>query len=391
MKIALFTDTYPPEINGVATSCKSLRDILIKHGHEVLVVTTNSQNKKFIAKDGYILIPGPVMRKIYGYRFAGFFNYRAERLVKKFSPDIIHIQTDWCVGLFGRHVAKKLVVPVVYTYHTNYEDYSYLVTAGHFDRIARGLLQQFSRLVITRSDEFITPSVKTKDYMRQIGIDVYANVIPTGIDFEKFDPKNIDQNVVKKLKNKYKIKKDDFVLMSIGRLGKEKSIDFCIEGFREFCERNPKIPAKMVIVGKGPYEEELKKQVDDVGLNDKVIFTGPCLPSDVQNYYALGQVFASASLTETQGLTYMEAMAAHLYVLARYDHNLLDVVSEGKTGFFFETPEEFAKKMLITYKMYKKNDRVMTDNALKAIEQYSIETFYNSIIEVYKRGIKKYW
>ena len=391
MRIALFTDTYPPEINGVATSCKSLRDVLVSHGHEVMVVTTNPFSNKVTMEENIVRIPGPELKKLYGYRMAGIYSNKAMKYIYKFSPDIVHIQTDFGVAVFGRFVASKLKCPSIYTYHTMYEDYTYYVTKGHFDRVGKHLVRSFSKSIIEGCDGFITPSMKTKDYMRRIGVDSYANVIPTGIDFSKFNEENLDKDKVLELKKKFDIHDDEFILLSLGRIAQEKSIDFSIDCFAYFVKNNPNIKTKMIIVGKGPGEDTLKEQVKNLNMEDKIKFLGPCQPSEVQYYYALGNAFISASLTETQGLTYMEAMAAHLYVLARYDHNLLDVIQEGKTGFFFENKEEFSDKFMKAYKLYVSKDKKMLDLALKSIDNYSIETFYNRIIEAYKHVIKQCW
>ncbi len=391
MRIALFVDTYPPEINGVATSVKSLRDILVKHGNEVVVVTTNPFSNEVTYEDGVIRLPGPEMKKMYGYRAAGFYNRKAMKLLRQFDPEIIHIQSEWGIGIFGRVVIKKLKCPSIYTYHTMYEDYTYYVTKGYFDRIGKHIVRNYAKSIINHVDGVITPSEKTKDYMRRIGMDVYTHVIPTGVDFSKFDPASLDQNVVNDLKKKFGISDDLFVLLSLGRIASEKSIDFSIKSFKRFLEKYPEIKTKMVIVGKGPAEEELKELTKTLGIEDKVVFTGPCKPSEVQYYYQLGNAFVSASLSETQGLTYMEAMASRLYTLGRYDHNLLDVIKEGTTGYFFENEDEFADKLHNVYNFYKNKDETMLNEAIKAIDHYSIETFYTSVMEAYNHVIKQKW
>ncbi len=391
MRIAIFVDTYPPEINGVATSCKSLRDILIKHGNDVMVVTTNPFSNKVTCEDNVVRIPGAEMKKMYGYRFASIYSRKAMKYIRRFNPDIIHVQTEFSIGIFGRLVIKKLDCPSIYTYHTMYEDYTYYVTKGHFDRIGKHILRSFSRSIITNFDGFITPSTKTKDYMRRIGIDIYANVIPTGVDFKKFDPTKLNKSKVKALKHKFGIDDNTFVLLSLGRIAKEKSVDFSIKCYSKFLSDHPDIKSKMVVVGKGPAVDELKELVKSLNIIDKVIFAGPCSPSEVQYYYTLGNAFVSASLSETQGLTYMEAMASRLYVLARYDHNLLDVIQEGTTGYFFENGEEFSKKLYEAYLKYKNKDDKMLIDALKAIDHYSIETFYFRVMEAYKHVIKQRW
>lgn len=391
MRIALFTDTFPPEINGVATSCKSLHDILVKNGEEVLVVSTNPFSNKVTCEDNIVRIPGPELKKMYGYRMAGIYSSKAMKYIRRFQPEIIHIQTDFGIGIFGHMASNMLNCPSIYTYHTMMEDYTYYVTKGHFDRLGKHLMRSYSKSTISHCDGFITPSTKTKDYLRRIGIDIYANVIPTGVDFSKFDQSKLDQNKVSMLKEKYGIKESTFTLLSLGRIAKEKSIDFSISCYAAFLKQHPEIDSKMVIVGKGPDVDDLKKLADSLKIKDKVIFTGPCSPSEVQYYYTLGKAFVSASLTETQGLTYMEAMAAHLYVLARYDHNLLDVIQEGTTGFFFENEEEFTDKLYKVYQLYINKNMEMLDQALKSIDHYSIETFYKRIIGAYKHVIKQCW
>lgn len=390
MKIALFTDTFTPEVNGVAMSCKSLRDILVKNGDEVLVITTNPFSKELIFEDNIVRVPGMELKKFYGYRLAGY-NRKAMKILRQFNPDIIHLQTEFGIGIFGKIAIRKLKCPSIYTYHTMYEDYTYYVTKGHFDRVGKAFMRNYSRSTIEACNGFITPSSKTKDYIRRIGIDTYANVIPTGVDFSKFNPENLDQQIVKDLKKKFGLSDKTFVLLSLGRIAKEKSIDFSISCYAKFLADNPKLDTKMVIVGKGPAEEELKQLVKQLGIEENVIFAGPCDPSEVQYYYTLGNAFVSASLTETQGLTYMEAMASHLYVLARYDHNLIDVIQEGATGFFFENSEEFSDKLSKAYKLWKEKDNKMLVEALKSIDHYSIDTFYKRIKEAYAHVIKQCW
>ena len=198
-------------------------------------------------------------------------------------------------------------------------------------------------------------------------------------------------NRVNELKRKYGLTDDTFVLLSLGRIAKEKSVDFSMRCFKNFMIAHPEVETKMVIVWGGPAEEELKILADDLEIKDKVIFTGPCDPNEVQYYYALGDAFVSASLSETQGLTYMEAMAAHLYVLARYDHNLLAVIQEGTTGCFFENREEFADKLFKVYNLYKAKDEAMLNEALNSIDHYSIETFHRRVKNAYNHVIKQFW
>lgn len=165
MKIGLFSDTYPPEINGVATATATLCKVLKNHGHEVIVVTTAPKNQKKITyENGVCRIPGIVMKRLYDYKLTWIWNKRVANFIKKFDLDIIHVQTEIGIGIFARLIAKKYKIPLVYTYHTMYEDYTYYVTKGkkHFDKFAKKVVAEFSKAVGDSSTEFTTTSEKTK-------------------------------------------------------------------------------------------------------------------------------------------------------------------------------------------------------------------------------------
>ncbi len=391
MNIALFSDTYPPEINGVATSTANLRQCLLSHGHAVLVVTTNPFSKQLSFEDGIIRLPGLKLKRLYDYRASAFYSGEAMRIIERFRPDIIHCQHDAGVSIFGTLAASRLHIGAVYTCHTLYEDYAYYVTKGHFDRFARQAIRFYLRRKSNVYEEFIAPSQKTKDYLRSIGVDATVSIIPTGIDFDRFDPRNEDKAETARLKNELGIGEDDFVLLSLGRIAKEKSIDVLIDGFDLFLKAQPRVKAKLLIVGWGPGEDELKEQSSRLRIADKVIFAGKCPPEKTQLYYHLGDVFASASVTETQGLTFMEAMAARLPVLARYDDNLSGTVKDGQNGFFFLDCHDFPDKLSAMIALGKGGLAKLGTEASRSIEPYSMERFYRNIFEVYKRVCKKCW
>ena len=130
MKIALFSDTYIPDINGVATSTNILRNELIKLGHDVLVVTSelpsdSDYHDRF--DDQVLRVPGLEIQALYGYRACNIYSFKGMREIKRFAPEVIHVQTEFGIGIFGRIAGETLNVPVVYTYHTMWEDYSHYV------------------------------------------------------------------------------------------------------------------------------------------------------------------------------------------------------------------------------------------------------------------------
>lgn len=391
MNIALFSDTYLPEINGVATSTANLRQTLIEHGHNVLVVVTNPFSNEVTYEDGVIRIPGIEAKKLYGYRLTGFYSPKAMKYIVDFHPEVVHCQTDLGVGIFGLLVARQLHVGLIYTFHTMIEDYAYYVTKGHFDRFARHTVRWYFRAKSNQFTEFIAPSDKIKDYLRVIGIDKTIPVIPTGIDFSRFNPEREDKKRTAELKRKFGINPNEKVILSLGRVAKEKSIDVLLRGYADFLKKGEPVPTRFVITGWGPAEDELKELVAQLGIANKVVFTGKCDPSETQDYYRLGDYFVSASITETQGLTFMEAMAAHLIVLARYDDNLVGTIQDGQTGFFFFDENDFDEKLRKVLALDEKRKQEIIAEALKVIDVYSMERFYQNIIEVYTRVRKKNW
>jgi 1,2-diacylglycerol 3-alpha-glucosyltransferase len=187
MRIAIFSDTYPPQINGVATSTYNLVKTLRDRGEEVLLITVNTNDKeKTVINNDEIYIPGLVLKKLYGYRIAWIYNSKVFKYVKNWKPDIIHYQTDGPLGIFARIVSKKLKLPIVYTYHTWYADYTHYATKGYFDRFAKKMVQLYSLALAKNTTEFIAPTKKSKESLRMFGADAAIRIVPTGSDFSLF-------------------------------------------------------------------------------------------------------------------------------------------------------------------------------------------------------------
>jgi 1,2-diacylglycerol 3-alpha-glucosyltransferase len=389
MNIALFSDTYPPHINGVAVSTQNLFKILRKNGHNAYVVTTNAFSDHLEYQDGIIRIPGIELKKLYGYRMSGFYNSRALRIIQSWKLDLVHLQTEAGIGIFGKIVARRNRLPTISTYHTMYEDYTHYAVKGPVDRFAKTLVRGFSKYIAMQCTEFITPSIKTKDAIRRYGADRYINVVPTGIDFSKFSKENIDIIKCENLKTKYDLH-DKFVIVSVGRVAKEKSIDVLLKGYANFIHEF-QIPSKFIIVGDGPSRFDLEILVSELKINEHVVFIGAVSSEEVPIYYHLGDAYVSASITETQGLTFMEAMASRLVVLARYDENLIDTIVDQKTGYFYEDKNDFAHKLNMIVNLPDKTKKRLLDNALDTVEAYSIDRFYENIMEVYNRAIRQHW
>ena len=391
MRIAIFTDTYPPYVNGVSTSCYNLAKVLKAHGHDVLVVAPRPTKGKLELKDDVLYIPGAYLKRYYGFRMTNIFANKPVKIIKKFKPDIIHNQTDWTIAVLARRVAKKFHLPIVYTYHTNYEDYTYYVVGSALDNFAKKLVRTYSKAIANKMTEFITPSDKTKDYMRQAGSDVYINVVPSGIDFSIFNETAIDQEKVVSFKKEHHITDKTKVFLVLGRLAKEKSMDISLKGIAAYHKKHPKDDIKALVVGDGPAKEELVLLSEELGISNITIFVGQVSGLEVPFYYHIANIYTSASITETQGLTYMEAMAAGNIVLARFDSNLTGTIINNQTGFFFTDDDSFVNQVEHIFSLSNEEKEHILNNAYQIVDRYSIDNFYLNIMRVYNRAIRKNW
>ena len=390
MNIAIFTDTYLPEINGVAVSCDSLFNLLRKNGHNAYIVTTSAE-KNTSFKDNVLRIPGLELKKLYGYHLSWFFNAKAYRILKSLKLDLVHINTEFGIGQFGLIVASKFKIPTVYTYHTMYEDYTYYATKGYFDRFSKWAIREFDKACMNRANEIISPSEKTKIYIKSIGVEKYINIVPTGFDFTRFLKTEEHYKKALEIKKEYKIPENKKILLCLGRIAQEKSFDVVIRGYSNYLKTHDKNETILIFVGDGPDRTSLEELVKELKLENNIVFLGKVNNSLVPYFYMISDVFLNASISETQGLTFMEAMASSLLVLCRFDNNLVGVIDNNKTGFFFQDINDFSNKLDYVLNLDESAKDKIKQNAFNSIDAFSEKTFYNNIIEVYKRAIRRNW
>ncbi len=387
MRIGLFSDTYEPEINGVASSVLTLENELVKNGHEVYVITTHHNLLKKTWDHNVLRLPGVELKSLYGYVASPPIHIFALDEIEKLNLDIIHAHTEFGVGVFARICAKRLQIPLVSTFHTTYEDYTHYVNRFNFDTveaITRKTIGAIRKFYADSSVYIISPSIKTKQLIEQYDIKTNIKVIPTGLNLQKFNSNNITKERILEVRNECQLKEDEKAILYVGRIAKEKSIDKLIEGFSHL--RDEKV--KLVIVGSGPDQEALEDKTAKLKLEDKVVFLGPKPRGIVQEYYLSLDAFASASLSETQGLTYIEALACSLPVFACDKEVIGEYVHEGKNGFFFETAQEFADKVKAYLQITNLED--VREYCKNSIKHFDLKTFYESVMMVYMDSINEY-
>ena len=378
MNIGIFTDAYYPQVSGVVTSTMILKNELISLGHSVTIITVAHPDVE--EQEGIIRLPSIPFFLLPSQRVGMIYSRKNMNKIKKLDLDVIHTQTEFSIGVFGRIVAKKLDIPVVHTYHTMYEDYVHYVSRGIMIKPASQIAKKVSKLYCRDCSAIIVPTTKVKDALEQYGLKRHIDVIPTGVNIEPFKKSNYDKELIKEEKRSFGINENEPVVLFIGRIAKEKSVDIIINSMKELTKKIPN--CKLLIVGDGPERENLEVLVEELGIESSVVFAGEKPWGEIGKYYQLGDVFVGASLTETQGLTFAEAMAAQIPVVAKYDKNLDGIIKDEINGRVFYKDEDLAE-ILFEVLMDKEKCALMVENAYNGIEPLSSKCFGENVEKVY--------
>lgn len=393
MRVGIFTESYPPLVNGVSTSILMLEHALTKLGHEVFIITVSDNKKDYVLENnGHILrLPSVNLANCYDYKMTSVYPIKAVNMIKKMNLDVIHSNVEFTVGIFARVVSEQLSIPLVHTYHTNWEDYTHYITKNKkiLDDICKKLLKY---LVVFFEDKTVTELIVPSNKIYNLFKDKYKftkniHIIQTGIETSKFYKENFNQKDINSLKKKLGIKKKDFVVMTVSRLAKEKSVDRIINNHKELVKKYSNM--KLLIVGDGPDIDKLKDEAKNLGVSDSVIFTGKVPLSDIPIYYQLGNVFVTASKSETQGLTVVEAISSSLPIVAVKDDSFVNSVIEDFNGFVFTDDEKYINSISKLYEDKDLYNRLSNQSRLLSAD-FSSEYFALKVLKVYETAIENY-
>lgn len=377
MKVLITTDLFKPTINGVVTSVLNLEKELKEQGHDVKILTVSENTHSY--KEGGVYYVKSMPSYIYPEVRVPF--SRAAEMVEElieWSPDLIHSQCEFFSYGFAKRIAKAVGAPIVHTYHTLYEQYTEYIPIGK--RIGRAALAKWMRARLKEVDTILAPTKKVANTLWDYGMNQNIEIIPTGICLDKFRCKQ-DEETLDRLRESLGIRKEDKVLLSLGRLGYEKRIDELLYGMKEVVKSREDI--RLLIVGGGPAEESLKTLTEELGLTSVVRFAGMVKPEEVVSYYQLGDVFVCASTSETQGLTYIEAAASGLPLVCRKDPCLYGVLEEGGNGYSYTDIYRFASYVLKCTEDEKWR-RKAGEHSRTIAKRFGTKQFGKSVENVYK-------
>lgn len=330
MRVALVSETYPPEINGVARTLERLCAGLVERGHEVSVVRPRPRDPLTEGAARQIVVPGAPLPGYDRLRFGWYCPRRLGALWAACPPDVVHVATEGPLGLAGQQAARRLGVPVTSTFHTNFDQYFRFYGFGALRRSARAYLRWFHN----RTARTLVPTAAQRQSLTAAGFR-RVDVLSRGVDAELFHPRRRDPD----LRQSWGAVATTPVALYVGRLAAEKNMALVEASARELRDRLPE--ARMVLVGDGPEGRRLRREHPDF------VFCGERRGEDLAAHYASADLFLFPSLTETFGNVVTEAMASGLAVVAFARAAAAELLEDGVHGALVapDAPEEFARRV----------------------------------------------
>ncbi|MGY3747310.1 glycosyltransferase family 4 protein [Vagococcus salmoninarum] len=386
MKIGFFTDTYFPQVSGVATSIKTLKEELEKRGHDVFIFTT-SDPKADEAELGIIRMPSIPFISFKDRRVVVSGMIDAYEKAKKYHLDIIHTHTEFGTGWLGKYIAKRLKIPVVHTYHTMYEDYLHYIAHGKLIRPYH--VKQASRAFCRNASGIVCPSERVVTKLEQYNVQAPLSIIPTGVNLSQFEESATQDNQIS-IREEHGLSQEDVILLSLSRLSYEKNIHTLIKGLPEIVAAIPQ--AKLLIVGNGPYLPELEALRATLNLTEAIIFVGEVNHDQVGRYYRQADYFVNASDSESQGLTYIEALAASTKLVVKHNDYLAQLIVDPSLGKTFTEDEDFASAFIEYYQSQPVDNPVLRQEKLYEISSENfgakIERFYEEAQSYFETHVR---
>ena len=374
----MFINYYTPSKGGMETSVINLSRGLEKAGHEVFIFAPEYPNYKDEVKNIFRYKSIHFNYGGYFYVIPAPFGSKMKEIVKDLKLDILHSHQPYSLGSEAMKFSKKFSIPLVFTYHIKYEEYSHyvpLIPGAISKRYIRKITVGYSN----KCDNVIAPSTAIKKLLRDHKITAPISIIPSGINIDNFANATGQRNSIRE---KYNIKSDDIMLITASRIVEEKNINFLIQSFSLMKKKFENI--KFMIVGDGAVKEELEEMTKKLGFERDIIFTGLVDRTEIVSLYQASDIFVFASHTETQGLVAVEAMAAGSPVVAIKASGIEDIVQDGEDGFLTnDSKEEFAEKVLkiATDEELRKK---MAEKAKENSRKFEIAPWVEKIVKLYE-------
>lgn len=322
MKIAMMTNSYKPFVAGVPISVERLTDGLRKLGHQVVVFAPSYDGQE---EEEDTVRYGALLKGVAGgFSVPNHLDPKIERNFRKGNFDVIHVHHPMMIGSTARYLSWKYQVPLVYTYHTRYEQYLHYIGLSGL----KGVMPVYLRNTLKGCNMVIAPTPAIRDYLEDIRIGTPVEVLPTGLSGDSFHP---DEDSPGHLREKLSGGRN-YIFCTVARLAKEKNLEFLFESLWYYKQKAGS-NFRLVVIGEGPYRAKLARRVKELGMGEEIIFAGQVPNDEVKNYCRASDLFLFSSRSETQGIVLLEAMAAGTPVLALEATGTEDIIVNGKNGY----------------------------------------------------------
>lgn len=370
----------------------TLETKLREMGNEVYIFTIDPKVKEKIVNPNIIYFSGFTvpLKKLKSYKLA-FKTYLKIKELKKYQLDVIHLQTEFSMANFAVATSKKYKIPLVYTLHTLYEDYLSYISKTIDEHFHKSFLASLAKILISPINKVATikivPSRKTLALISKYYIDGDVRVVPTGLNLANFTDKKKDEAYLTKLKESLNIPSTDVIYLYLGRISPEKAIDELIEAFAKAYHENNNMT--FLIIGDGAILNDLKELATNLNIpKNKIKFLGFIEWNNIVPYYQIADAFLNASTSETQGLTYIEALACGTPIIVKYDEVLDDVVEVGVNGYFYQERQELVN-YLIDFTTHREKIRNLKNKTYETILKFSDQVFAEKVYAIYQDAINK--
>ncbi|MGB6607063.1 MAG: glycosyltransferase [Atribacterota bacterium] len=383
MRIAFFTNCYKPLVNGVVTCISSLKEAYERKGHEVYVFAPRVEDYIDQEKNVFRYRSVNITNKV-KYPLPIPLSFKVKKVINEFNPDIVHIHHPFLLSSAAIMYGKKLGIPKILTIHTQYEQYAYYVSPVP-ERVTHEAIKMIIFNLAYKTDCITTPSDSMKKIIENYGIKNRIEVIPNAIHLISF--KEDDELKRTEIKKKYNLKEDDKIILFVGRIASEKSIDKVIKALAKITKRSIG-KEKLLIVGNGPAMDELKQLTRSLNVEEDVIFAGTVSHEEIQHYYKMAYVFTIASTTETFGIVTIEALASGVPVVAVKAPGAADILTDGLDGLLVDDDVEKIANALEKIIKEPELREKLSLGALKTSEKYSINKISEKMLNLYREVIK---
>lgn len=302
---------------------------------------------------------------------------KIEKKFKEGNFDVIHVHHPMMIGDTARYLSWKYHIPLVFTYHTRYEQYLHYVGLSAL----KGVMPYYIRSCAGRCDVVIAPTPLMRDYLEDLRLKSVVKVLPTGLREDSFHP---DEKKAQSLRREL-LGDKKYLFCTVARLAKEKNLEFLLRSMKLYKDRCG-ADFKLALIGDGPFRKELTRKTELFGLTDEVTFVGKVSNQEIKNYCRASDLFVFASLSETQGIVLLESMAAGTPVLAVRATGTQDVVVGGKNGYMTEaSEEEFACQLMDI--LEKKELDLLRQGARETARGYGCERIAREAAVLYAQAV----